>query len=87
MSLTVSGEPTVGKTKPETILRQLTTKEGQVFLMGLEGLLCSKLYLFHYFIDVCGTITSFLCSFDHIYLTILLSLHNLLHTWKFEVNP
>lgn len=26
-----TGEPTVGKTKPETILRQLTTKEGQVY--------------------------------------------------------
>lgn len=25
------GEPTIGKTKPETILRQLTTKKGQVF--------------------------------------------------------
>lgn len=28
----ISGEPTVGKTKPETILRQLTTKKGQVLL-------------------------------------------------------
>lgn len=27
----VSGEPTAGKTRPETILRQLTTKKGQVF--------------------------------------------------------
>lgn len=26
-----SGEPTKGKTSPETILRQLTTKKGQVF--------------------------------------------------------
>lgn len=25
-----SGEPTVGKTRPETLLRQLTTKKGQV---------------------------------------------------------
>lgn len=25
-----SGEPTLGKTQPETILRQLTTKKGQV---------------------------------------------------------
>ncbi|KAL0389349.1 UNVERIFIED_CONTAM: Outer envelope protein 80, chloroplastic [Sesamum calycinum] len=28
-----SGEPTVGKTRPETILRQLTTKKGQVYSM------------------------------------------------------
>ncbi|KAG8389022.1 hypothetical protein BUALT_Bualt02G0186200 [Buddleja alternifolia] len=28
-----TGEPTVGKTKPETILRQLTTKKGQVYSM------------------------------------------------------
>lgn len=26
-----TGEPTIGKTKPETILRQLTTKKGQVY--------------------------------------------------------
>ncbi|KAH7836831.1 hypothetical protein Vadar_006191 [Vaccinium darrowii] len=31
-----TGEPTVGKTKPETILRQLTTKKGQVYSM-LQG--------------------------------------------------
>uniref|UniRef100_A0A5B7AWA5 POTRA domain-containing protein n=1 Tax=Davidia involucrata TaxID=16924 RepID=A0A5B7AWA5_DAVIN len=31
-----TGEPTVGKTKPETILRQLTTKRGQVYSM-LQG--------------------------------------------------
>lgn len=31
-----SGEPTVGKTKPETILRQLTTKKGQVYSL-LQG--------------------------------------------------
>lgn len=28
-----TGEPTVGKTRPETILRQLTTKKGQVYSM------------------------------------------------------
>ncbi|KAJ6346691.1 hypothetical protein OIU76_003386 [Salix suchowensis] len=31
-----TGEPTKGKTKPETILRQLTTKKGQVYSM-LQG--------------------------------------------------
>lgn len=31
-----TGEPTVGKTRPETILRQLTTKKGQVYSM-LQG--------------------------------------------------
>ncbi|XP_050371529.1 outer envelope protein 80, chloroplastic [Argentina anserina] len=31
-----TGEPTTGKTKPETILRQLTTKKGQVYSM-LQG--------------------------------------------------
>ncbi|XP_078443868.1 outer envelope protein of 80 kDa [Wolffia australiana] len=31
-----TGEPTTGKTKPETILRQLTTKKGQVYSL-LEG--------------------------------------------------
>ncbi|XP_015875980.2 outer envelope protein 80, chloroplastic [Ziziphus jujuba] len=31
-----TGEPTIGKTKPETILRQLTTKKGQVYSM-LQG--------------------------------------------------
>ncbi|CAA0805777.1 Outer envelope protein 80- chloroplastic [Striga hermonthica] len=31
-----TGEPTVGKTKPETILRQLTTKKGQVYSI-LQG--------------------------------------------------
>ncbi|KAG5517588.1 hypothetical protein RHGRI_038102 [Rhododendron griersonianum] len=31
-----TGEPTVGKTKPETILRQLSTKKGQVYSM-LQG--------------------------------------------------
>ncbi|CAI9106538.1 OLC1v1005720C1 [Oldenlandia corymbosa var. corymbosa] len=31
-----TGEPTVGKTKPETILRQLNTKKGQVYSM-LQG--------------------------------------------------
>ncbi|KMZ56006.1 Outer envelope protein 80, chloroplastic [Zostera marina] len=31
-----TGEPTVGKTKPETILRQLTTKKGQVYSL-LQG--------------------------------------------------
>lgn len=31
-----TGEPTSGKTKPETILRQLTTKKGQVYSM-LQG--------------------------------------------------
>ncbi|KAA8528103.1 hypothetical protein F0562_035028 [Nyssa sinensis] len=31
-----TGEPTVGKTKPETIVRQLTTKRGQVYSM-LQG--------------------------------------------------
>ncbi|PSR90204.1 Outer envelope protein [Actinidia chinensis var. chinensis] len=30
------GEPTIGKTKPETILRQVTTKKGQVYSM-LQG--------------------------------------------------
>ncbi|KAL3647589.1 Outer envelope protein 80, chloroplastic [Castilleja foliolosa] len=30
------GEPTIGKTRPETILRQLTTKKGQVYSM-LQG--------------------------------------------------
>lgn len=38
-----SGEPTKGKTKPETILRQLTTKKGQVILVPAS---CS---LQHYF--------------------------------------
>lgn len=28
--LICSGEPTIGKTRPETLLRQLTTKKGQV---------------------------------------------------------
>ncbi|KAL8055468.1 hypothetical protein ABFX02_04G058000 [Erythranthe guttata] len=28
-----TGEPTIGKTRPETILRQLTTKKGQVYSM------------------------------------------------------
>ncbi|XLR40847.1 hypothetical protein HN51_019020 [Arachis hypogaea] len=31
-----TGEPTIGKTKPETILRQITTKKGQVYSM-LQG--------------------------------------------------
>ncbi|XP_057953580.1 outer envelope protein 80, chloroplastic [Malania oleifera] len=31
-----TGEPTIGKTKPETILRQLTTKKGQVYSL-LQG--------------------------------------------------
>ncbi|RXI03907.1 hypothetical protein DVH24_038181 [Malus domestica] len=31
-----TGEPTIGKTKPDTILRQLTTKKGQVYSM-LQG--------------------------------------------------
>lgn len=31
-----TGEPTKGKTRPETILRQLTTKKGQVYSM-LQG--------------------------------------------------
>ncbi|CAH9072275.1 unnamed protein product [Cuscuta europaea] len=31
-----TGEPTIGKTKPETILRQLTTKKGQVY-SALQG--------------------------------------------------
>ncbi|XP_047317886.1 outer envelope protein 80, chloroplastic [Impatiens glandulifera] len=31
-----TGEPTIGKTRPETILRQLTTKKGQVYSM-LQG--------------------------------------------------
>ncbi|KAK4387408.1 Outer envelope protein 80, chloroplastic [Sesamum angolense] len=31
-----SGEPTVGKTRPETILRQLTAKKGQVYSMIQE---------------------------------------------------
>lgn len=31
-----TGEPTLGKTRPETILRQLTTKKGQVYSM-LQG--------------------------------------------------
>ncbi|KAJ7947540.1 outer envelope protein 80, chloroplastic [Quillaja saponaria] len=31
-----TGEPTIGKTKPETILRQVTTKKGQVYSM-LQG--------------------------------------------------
>lgn len=34
-----SGEPTKGKTRVETILRQLTTKKGQVFF-GLFQLRC-----------------------------------------------
>ncbi|XP_022871055.1 outer envelope protein 80, chloroplastic-like [Olea europaea var. sylvestris] len=28
-----TGEPTIGKTRPETIIRQLTTKKGQVYSM------------------------------------------------------
>ncbi|KAK3013307.1 hypothetical protein RJ639_008227 [Escallonia herrerae] len=35
-SINGCGEPTVGKTRPETILRQLTTKKGQVYSM-LQG--------------------------------------------------
>ncbi|CAL0322128.1 unnamed protein product [Lupinus luteus] len=31
-----TGEPTIGKTKPETLLRQITTKKGQVYSM-LQG--------------------------------------------------
>ena len=31
----VSGEPTKGKTRPEIILRQLTTKKGQVWSLKL----------------------------------------------------
>lgn len=35
-----SGEPTKGKTSPETILRQLTTKKGQV-IFELSQLGCN----------------------------------------------
>lgn len=36
VSSVFSGEPTKGKTRVETILRQLTTKKGQVFLDSLN---------------------------------------------------
>ncbi|XP_071677948.1 outer envelope protein 80, chloroplastic-like [Lolium perenne] len=34
-----TGEPTIGKTQLDTILRQLTTKKGQVYNRAQEGML------------------------------------------------